>query len=100
MTLLLEVVNNAWRRYVMPAPEKEAVDPRAYVFCVLDQLRAALKRHDVFVTPSWRYADPRSGLLSGMEWETARPMICRTLGLSGDPKLILEELARELDQTY
>ena len=99
-TVPLDVVNKTWRRYVIPDPEKETVDPRAYTFCVLNQLRTALKRRDVFVTPSWRYADPRSGLLSGIEWETARPIICRTLGLGSDPKPILEELARELDQTY
>ena len=99
-TVPLDVVNKTWRRYVMPDPQKKTVDPRAYTFCVLDQLRTALKRRDVFVTPSWRYADPRSGLLSGAEWETVRPMICRTLGLGSDPKPILEELARELDQTY
>ena len=96
----LEVVNKAWRRYVIPDTKKTTVDPRAYTFCVLDQLRSALKRRDVFVAPSWRYADPRIGLLSGAEWETARPMICRTLGLGSDPKPILDELAHELDQTY
>ena len=99
-TVPLKVVSKAWRRYVLPNPDQQIVDPRAYTFCVLDQLRSMLKRRDVFVTPSWRYADPRRGLLSGTEWETARPMICRTLGLSPNPKPILEELARELDQTY
>ncbi len=96
----LEVVNKAWQRYVMPDLTKKTLDPRAYIFCVLDRLRTALKRRDVFVTPSWRYADPRIGLLSGAEWETARPMICRTLCLSPDPKPILEELTQELDRTY
>ena len=96
----LEVVNKAWRRYVLPDPDKQTVDPQAYIFCVLDQLRTALKRRDVFVSESWRYADPREGLLSGMEWEAARPMICRTLGLSLDPQPLLDELSYELDQTY
>lgn len=76
------------------------VDPRAYTFCVLDRLRAALKRRDVFVTPSWQYADPRKGLLSGEEWEVTRPIICRALGYSADPKPVLEELRQELDTTY
>jgi len=96
----MDVIGKAWRRYVIPDPEKKSVDPRAYTFCVLDQLRTALKRRDVFVTPSWRYADPRSGLLSGTEWEATRPMICRTLGLGSDAKPVLEGLAHELDQTY
>ena len=61
------VVTTAWRRYVYGA--NDAVDHRAYTFCVLDQLREALRRRDVFVTPSWRYADPRRNLLAGAEWE-------------------------------
>jgi hypothetical protein len=76
------------------------VDPRAYTFCVLDQLRTALKRRDVFVHPIWRYADPRRGLLSGSEWEAAKQMVSCTLGYSSDPKPALDQLATELDQTY
>lgn len=99
-TAPLEVVNKAWRRYVLPTSDKQTIDQQAYIFCVLDRLRTALKRRDVFVSESWRYADPRKGLLSGTEWEAARPMICRTLGLLLDPKPLLDELASELDQTY
>ncbi len=92
------VVPKAWQRYVYPA--NDAVDHRAYTFCVLDQLREALRRRDVFVTPSWRYADPRRSLLAGAEWEAARPIICRTLGYSPHPEPILAALTDELDQTY
>ena len=81
------VVTTAWRRYVYGA--NDAVDHRAYTFCVLDQLREALRRRDVFVTPSWRYADPRRNLLAGAEWEAARPIMCRTLGYSPRPEPIL-----------
>ncbi len=77
-----------------------SVDPRAYTFCVLDGLRKALRRRDVFVSPSWRYADPRAGLLTGPEWEATRPIICRSLGLSADPAPTLAALTAELDQTY
>lgn len=99
-TVPLEVVNKIWLQYVFSGPDKKIVDPRAYTFCVLDQLRVALKRRDVFVHPSWRYADPRSGLLSGSEWETARQTVASTLGYSLDPKPALDQLAIELDQTY
>ena len=78
----------------------DAVDHRPYTFCVLDQLREALRRRDVFVTPSWRYADPRRNLLAGAEWEAARPIMCRTLGYSPRPEPILAALSDELDQTY
>ena len=92
------VVTTAWRRYVYGA--NDAVDHRAYTFCVLDQLREALRRPDVFVTPSWRYADPRRNLLAGAEGEAARPIMCRTLGYSPRPEPILAALSDELDQTY
>ena len=93
-----EVINKPWQRYVFR--EDGEFDVHAYTFCVLNRLQLALKRRDIFVSPSWRYADPRAGLLSGGEWETMRPIICRTLGLSSKPEPILQALAEELDQTY
>ena len=93
-----EVITKPWQRHVLR--EDGSIDPRAYTFCVLDGLRKALRRRDVFVSPSWRYADPRAGLLTGAEWEAARPIICRSLGLPVDPKPALTDLSRELDQTY
>ena len=93
-----EVITPPWQRHVLR--ENGTVDPRAYTFCVLDGLRKALRRRDVFVSPSWRFSDPRAGLLTGTEWEATRPMICRSLGLSVDPKPALEALSTELDQTY
>jgi TnpA family transposase len=94
----LAIVTKAWQPHVVPKEGK--VDQRAYMFCTLDQLRAALRRRDVFAHPSWRYADPRKGLLSDSEWELARPVICRTLGFSSDANPVLADLAIELDQTY
>lgn len=99
-TVPIEIVNKIWHQYVFPESNKKTVDPRAYTFCVMDQLRTALKRRDVFVHPSWRYADPRSGLLSGTEWEAVKQMISCTLGYSSDPKPVLEQIAFELDHTY
>lgn len=92
------VITKGWRRHVLL--ENGNVDPRAYTFCVLDGLRKAIRRRDIFVSPSWRYADPRAGLLTGKEWEITRPVICRTLGLSTKPGPILNTLAAELDDTY
>jgi hypothetical protein len=37
-----------------------AVDKKAHVFCCLDRLRSTLRRRDLFVTPSVRYADARA----------------------------------------
>lgn len=93
-----EIVTKPWRRHVLR--ENGGIDVQAYTFCVLDRLHCALKRRDVFVNPSWRYADPRAGLLEGAEWESARPVVCRTLGLSPDAGPVLSALSEELDQTY
>jgi TnpA family transposase len=94
----MAVVNKAWRRHV--TREDGGPDTTAYTFCVLDRLHTALRRRDVFVAPSWRYGDPRAGLLTGAEWEAARPIVCRSLALTTDPQPMLAALAQELDQTY
>jgi TnpA family transposase len=52
------------------------------------------------VTPSLRYADARSGLLSGAAWEAARPMICRSLGHALSADDTLAALSQQLDATY
>jgi TnpA family transposase len=93
-----EVISNAWKRHVLG--EDDRVNLRAYTFCVLDELRSTLRRRDVFAIPSWRYADPRAGLLAGADWEAARPIICRTLGLTSDPQPVLAALSETLDRTY
>jgi len=80
--------------------KESVIDRMAYTFCVLEKLQSALKRRDVFISPSWRYADPRANLPSGAEWAAMLPMICRSLGLSTDPTVIIKVLTEELDQTY
>jgi len=75
----LDVVPPKWRRHV--GDGRSAIEQRAYTFCVLDQLRTALKRRDVFVNPSWRYADPRSALLAGAECGLPESL-CRPISLS------------------
>ena len=93
-----DVIRKRWQRYAIR--DDDSIDHRAYTFCVLDELHTSLRRRDVFVAPSWKYADPRAGLLSGTEWETARPIICRTLGLSPTPSSTLDAIGKELDETY
>jgi TnpA family transposase len=93
-----DVISKRWRKHVFR--HDGTVDPCPYMFCVLDELHRALRRREVFVSPSWRYADPRSGLLAGPEWEISRPIVCRSLGLSTEAAPTLSALAQELDQTY
>jgi TnpA family transposase len=94
----IAIVDKPWQRHVLR--EDGRINERAFTFCTLDKLRVAIRRRDVFVSPSWRYADPQAGLLTGTEWEAARPMICRSLGLSALPGPTLTMLAQELDATY
>ncbi|MGH8323131.1 MAG: Tn3 family transposase, partial [Steroidobacteraceae bacterium] len=94
----LDVIPANWRRHVGKA--HTVSERRAYTFCVLDQVRGALRRRDVYVSPSWRYADPRSGLLDGAEWQATRPMICRTLDLPPTPAPMLAALSAQLHHTY
>jgi hypothetical protein len=93
----LAIVNKAWRHYVVP---NGTVDPQAYTFCALDRLHHALRRRELFVAPSVRYADPRLGLLEGEGWASTRPFICRTLGLPPTPDEALAALRQQLDHTY
>lgn len=94
----MEAVTQPWQPYVVDPDGK--FDRRAYTFCILDRIQTALRRRDIFVTPSWRYGDPRAGLLTGSEWETVRPIMCRTLGLSIQPEPVLKAMAEELDQAF
>jgi TnpA family transposase len=93
-----EIVGKSWQHYVVL--KEGGIDLRAYTFCLLDQLKTALHRRDVFAKPSWRYADPRANLLAEAEWEAMRPIVCRTLGLPPHPQPLLEALTGELDRTY
>jgi TnpA family transposase len=94
----LAVVTPAWRRLVFPGPGE--VDRRAYTLCVLERLRDALARHDVFVDKSGHWGDPRAQLLAGSEWEAARSRVCRMLRLSPTADDELAALREELDQAY
>jgi TnpA family transposase len=93
----LNIISAAWHKDVMGGGK---VDLKAYTFCLLDRLRIALRRRDLFVTPSVRYADPRIGLLEGEAWESARPVTCRSLGLAASADEALAALRLELDTTY
>lgn len=92
------IVGKAWQRHVVQ--ENGQIDAAAFAFCALDRLAVAIRRRDVFISPSWRYADPRAGLLAGAEWEAARPIVCRSLGLTVQPAATLAALTQELDETY
>lgn len=87
-----------WKRQVKA--RDGSIDKIAYRLCLLEGIRTAIRRRDLFVSPSLRYADPRLGLLSGSAWEAARPSICRTLGLSADASAEITCITDRLDNAY
>ena len=101
-TVSLKVVSGRWRRLVLANPQlgENEVDRRAYAFCVLEALQAALNRRDVFVSRSGRFTDPRAKLLQGPAWTAARPEICAGLSLDPAPQRALEQLSAQLDSAY
>jgi TnpA family transposase len=94
----LRIVTPAWRRLVL-RPDR-TIDRRAYTFCVLQAMHSALKRRDLYVTPSQRWGDPRAQLLTAQAWQAQRTQACRMLGLHEQPAPVLERLAQELDVAY
>ena len=92
------LVTPAWERSVFVEPDQ--VERRSFTFCVLEQLRSALRRRDVFVSKSTQWGDPRAQLLGPDSWGKARTSTCRMLGLSSTPEPFLENIGRELDEAY
>jgi TnpA family transposase len=92
-----ELVTGAWKRLAI---DGDQLNKAAYTLCVLEKLREALRRRDVFVQASQRWNDPRTKLLSGAEWEAHRVKVCRSLGLDPDPQVVLATLGHQLDEAY
>jgi TnpA family transposase len=76
------------------------IERKTYSLGVVEALQDNLKRRDVYVAPSERWADPRAKLLSGDEWEAARPQVLRTLELPSDPREYIENLGWRLNEAY
>lgn len=77
-----------------------AVDRDAYVLCLLDQLRTALRRRDVFARPSLRWSDPRAQLLTGADWLLVRDEVLTRLGLTDPVEQHLAAYAAALDAAW
>jgi len=94
-----EVVNRAWHSLVYQQHHRP-YDRRYYTFCVLERLQEALKKREVFISPSERWADPRAKLISDEQWPTVRPQVLRSLGRLTSPKEELAALGTQLDAAY
>ena len=91
-------VSRPWRPLVEPRPGE--IDRGAYTMCALEGLRDALRRRDVYVTPSERYADARASLLGDAAWDASREDTQRSLSLPAHPGSFLKQLGGELDDAY
>ena len=94
----LRIVTPAWWRLVVRSDK--TVDRRAYTICALQAIHAAFKRRDLYVTPSQRWGDPRSQLLTAEAWQSQRTEVCRMLDLPEQPAPVLERIGQELDEAY
>jgi len=72
----------------------------AFTFLVLERLREALRRRDIFAPVSQRWTDPRARLLDGPAWDAARDGVATSLGHDLDPHHELAALAEGLDAAY
>lgn len=88
------LVPASWHAAVFGRSGDVEVDRDAWVVCVLEQLRANLRRRDVFAMSSTRWGDPRAQLLAGPAWEAAREQALRSLSLN-DP--VGEHLQAKID---
>jgi len=97
----VEVVPAGWRKQVFTEGRPPGtVDRAGYTFCVLSQFHTRLKRRDIFATASSRWADPRSQLLDGEQWQAKREVLLESLDLPEDPDDLLQECASELDGAW
>jgi TnpA family transposase len=94
----LGTISKSWAKLVFA--KDGTCDRKAYTFCMLENLRAALRRRDLFVSRSLRWGDPRLKLLQGDAWAAARANVCRTLNLQPTPEEELKALTQQLDEAY
>ncbi|MCA9963784.1 MAG: Tn3 family transposase [Anaerolineales bacterium] len=92
------VITSAWQSYVID--QDGHIHLHYYTFCVLLQLRDALRRRSVFVTGSERWGDIRDKLLPDATWQKVKTQVCRSLGLPTFPETMVTSLENQLDTAY
>lgn len=97
-----DLATGSWRRLVFHNPKLEAplIDRPAFVFAVLEQLHDALRRRDVYAVGADKWGDPRVHLIEPRVWVRERAEVLTALGLPGDPREHLGELADILDGAF
>lgn len=92
------VITDVWKPLVFE--EDGHIHLPCYTFCVLLQLRDALRRRAVFVAGSERWGDIRDKLLPEAAWKTVKTKVCRTLGQPAKSQAALGALEMQLDAAY
>jgi len=92
------VIEDEWRPLVID--NDGHIHLRYYTFCVLLQLREALRQRTVFEENSERWGDIRNKLLSDANWREVKEKVCQTLGHSTNPHQVLDALSQQLDTAY
>lgn len=87
-----------WKLYIFPTPDK--ISKPHYTLCLVEQIRLAIRRRDVFVHPSIKWTDPRKELLHGDAWSKIKPAICKGLNRSENVEEQLALLQKQLDECY
>ncbi len=93
-----DIITRKWQSLVID--ETNDINLQFYTFCCLRKLQDGLYRRDIFVSPSYRWHDPRAKLLQGQAWIDARPQVCRVLNRSTDAAHEVQALADQLDNAY
>lgn len=88
-----------WNRIVSKGSTNK-INPCAYNFWAIKQMIEGIKTHDIYITDSDKYGDPREQLLQGAAWDAMRPQVLRTLGWPAAADEALRVLSEELNSAY
>ena len=95
----LEIVNSAWRNFVINSETKQVERP-GYTLCAIDNLQINLRSRNVFIENSERWCDPRAKLLKGEEWNKCKVSVCEALDLSLNFDETFNQLSIKLNNAY
>lgn len=88
----------SWKELVLGSADlvSDAVDEKAYAFCVVETFHSRLRSHKIFVEGASKWGDPKRGLLRGKVWAENRESVAKSLNLPLDPAEQLRRKAGEL----
>jgi TnpA family transposase len=91
----LDFIPRKWQSHVLDSDGR--IDRHAYEWCVLWELRGALRAGNLWVDHSRRYANPETYLIPRERWPSLRPEVCQPLQLPTAGETRLDARAAELE---